>query len=243
MSYREDHIFEFQNRHDDKEEANSDFTSSSKKCGLAMGTNRLKLDTGLLFVLLLAARWGNEVVDGFVAVPQRNLHQRSCSGSLRSLSASFSADSDKENDPREGIPQLPATGSSSKKQEPSDTDVNGNKPFVASKKFQLQYTCNVCETRNSHYVSRIAYRNGVVIVRCKGCDSQHLIADNLGWTDYDGGFQGETNTIEDYFAASSDGNTTVSRVSEEVFQLEKILQEHNTKSGSIVGEDGELALE
>jgi hypothetical protein len=29
-------------------------------------------------------------------------------------------------------------------------------PFVASRKFQLQYTCNVCETRNTNSVSRVA---------------------------------------------------------------------------------------
>ena len=82
----------------------------------------------------------------------------------------------------------------------------------------------------------------VVIARCKGCDSQHLIADNLGWTDYDGGFRGnQTNTIEDYFAG--DETVKVNRVSTEVFHLEKILQSYSTDSGSIVGDDGKLALE
>jgi hypothetical protein len=84
-----------------------------------------------------------------------------------------------------------------------------------------------------------AYRNGVVITVCKGCDSQHLIADNLGWTDYDGGFEGDTNTIEDYFVNKGQEDS-VSRVSEDVFQLEKLL---DMPSGSIIGEDGNAAME
>jgi hypothetical protein len=87
----------------------------------------------------------------------------------------------------------------------------------------------------------IADRSGVVIARCKGCESQHVIADNLGWTDYKGGFQkGETN-IEDYFANRGMADN-VSRVSTDVFNLEKALS-HDTKSGSIIGDDGNPALE
>jgi hypothetical protein len=67
-----------------------------------------------------------------------------------------------------------------------------------------------------------------------------LIADNLGWTDYKGGFQEETN-IEEYFA-NRGLEDNVNRVSQEVFQLEKMLF-HDSKSGSIVGDDGNPALE
>jgi hypothetical protein len=119
--------------------------------------------------------------------------------------------------------------------------------MVASRQFQLQYTCKVCESRNQHTVSRIAYRQGVVIARCKGCDTQHLIADHLGFT---GGFPGSgssrnnetrTATIEEHFADTGAG--VVNRVSREVFDLELVLQVHDAKSGSIMGENGELAME
>lgn len=151
------------------------------------------------------------------------------------------------------IPQLPAIGESSfgaksssgaaenQQQQQQEPLAAGEKKAVAfvSDKFELQYTCKICDTRNAHRVSRLAYRNGVVITVCKGCDSQHLIADNLGWTDYDGGFEGDTNTIEDYFVAKGQ-HDSVNRVSEDVFELEKLL---DIPSGSIIDDDGNPALE
>ena len=52
-------------------------------------------------------------------------------------------------------------------------------------RFEIQFTCNVCEAPNSHSISRHAYTKGTVLVTCPGCQSSHLIADNLNWIEDD----------------------------------------------------------
>jgi hypothetical protein len=116
--------------------------------------------------------------------------------------------------------------------------------FVGSAHFQLAYTCNICETRNHHRVSRTAYRQGMVVATCKGCDSKHLIADNLG-TGLDNMGTGESANIEDYFKSKGEKDNVsynVSRVSPEVFELEKIL-DFDTSGGAIIGDDGMPVME
>ncbi|KAK2968177.1 hypothetical protein RJ640_018270 [Escallonia rubra] len=58
----------------------------------------------------------------------------------------------------------------------------------------MVFTCKVCETRSVKTMCRKSYDEGVVVVRCGGCDNLHLIADHLGWF-------GEPGKIEDLLAA------------------------------------------
>ena len=85
-------------------------------------------------------------------------------------------------------------------------------------------------------LSLLAYREGVVISVCKGCDAKHLIADNIGWSGVDMNSQ---KNIEDYL---KNQGTEVNRVSTEVFELEKVLN-FDTKGGAILGEGGRPVLE
>ncbi|EOD40172.1 DNL zinc finger protein [Emiliania huxleyi CCMP1516] len=59
------------------------------------------------------------------------------------------------------------------------------KPKAKTDRFELQFTCNKCDTRNTHQISRLAYGEGTVIVTCPGCGVNHLVADNLNWIEDD----------------------------------------------------------
>mmetsp|Transcript_7388 Transcript_7388/g.18446 ORF Transcript_7388/g.18446 Transcript_7388/m.18446 type:complete len:226 (-) Transcript_7388:381-1058(-) len=67
--------------------------------------------------------------------------------------------------------------------EPISVPVNGDAVPIAKirPKMGMIFTCNVCETRQTRQFSKLAYEKGIVIVKCKGCEKRHLIADNLGW--------------------------------------------------------------
>ena len=80
---------------------------------------------------------------------------------------------------------LGAAPASKKPQENNEETATGPIPFarVAPRKFQILFTCKVCETRNSHMISRLAYQQGIVIATCPGCGSRHLLADKTGLLD------------------------------------------------------------
>ena len=89
-------------------------------------------------------------------------------------------------------------------------------------KLLLAFTCKVCNTRNSKSITKVAYTKGVVIVRCDGCQNNHLIADNLSWfTDMNG-----KKNIEDILAEKGE---KVQRIELGEF-LEKVVGELEAES-------------
>ena len=68
---------------------------------------------------------------------------------------------------------------------PQDLSNDGDKTHKTLGKIKgtlyLEFTCNKCEYRSEKTISKQAYKDGVVLIRCDGCESIHLIADNLGW--------------------------------------------------------------
>mmetsp|Transcript_15441 Transcript_15441/g.41443 ORF Transcript_15441/g.41443 Transcript_15441/m.41443 type:complete len:191 (+) Transcript_15441:92-664(+) len=88
----------------------------------------------------------------------------------------------------------------------SDGSTSGHADAIAAKgadlsttrpgerRLMMVFTCKRCETRDTKTFSKVAYEQGVVIVRCGGCQALHLIADNLGWF-------GEERNVEEILAS------------------------------------------
>ena len=89
------------------------------------------------------------------------------------------------------------------------SDVPGVK--TGGDKFVMLYTCKVCDTRSAKTISKHAYENGSVVVRCPGCSNLHLIADNLGTF-------GDQFNIQEYIKEQGE-NVKVVNSEEDVLEL------------------------
>ena len=202
-----------------------------------------------LMAPLLAAITATSQCDAFMTLH----HSRPSTTHLLSASQDDTANSDPD-EPQEEPPSpfaLPPIGASSYCDSNRDSANNDGMSMdnlseisngikisadqIASRKFQLQYTCKICNTRNSIKVTRIAYRKGIVIAKCKGCDNKHLIADNLNWLsgfDYDNGERNIEQFMENRSEESEFANEDlVMRVDKEVFDLESVLYKDQAVGG------------
>ena len=72
------------------------------------------------------------------------------------------------------------SGEEGKEEEVSSEREKQAAPQTAGR-LRMVYTCKKCSTRSAQEFSKQSYLEGVVLVRCPGCKSLHLVADNLGW--------------------------------------------------------------
>ena len=59
--------------------------------------------------------------------------------------------------------------------------VDQDSQLKSENRLLIGFTCKKCSHRTHRTMSHHAYHNGIVLIECSGCQSRHLIADNLGW--------------------------------------------------------------
>ena len=61
----------------------------------------------------------------------------------------------------------------------ANNDTHKRNPLTA--KLFLAFNCKVCSHRNQKFITKSSYEMGTVLVRCEGCENNHIIADHLNW--------------------------------------------------------------
>ncbi|WLF81216.1 hypothetical protein PVL30_005013 [Lodderomyces elongisporus] len=84
------------------------------------------------------------------------------------------------------------------------------KPKGEQGELLIEFTCNVCDHRSQHNMSKQAYEHGTVLIQCPECKNRHLIADHLGFI-RDEGFN-----LEDYLGSEGE------EVNQNVLQFNKV---------------------
>lgn len=79
----------------------------------------------------------------------------------------------------------------------------------------MAFTCTKCDTKQARTFSKDSYQNGVVLIRCGGCNNLHLVADNLGW------FRDGKTNIEDLMKEKGSSVTTNVNSETMEFQLNR----------------------
>ena len=79
----------------------------------------------------------------------------------------------------------------------------------------MMMTCTVCGTKQTKIFTKRAYYKGSVLIRCEGCPTVHLVADNLGW------FEDEATNIEKIMAKKGE---EVKRMSADADSLDMFKQ-------------------
>ena len=93
-------------------------------------------------------------------------------------------------------------------------------------KFLMMYTCKKCDGRNAQLVSKLAYKEGIVISTCKTCKVTHFIADNLKKLD----MSEYGSKIDEYLESKGERVQRISLTPEEV------------ENNFLIDKDGELTL-
>ena len=88
--------------------------------------------------------------------------------------------------------------------------------------YVIMFTCEVCEAKSVKSFSKNSYHQGVVLIRCEGCDKIHLIADNLGW------FEDKPVNIEDIMKRQSKSMIKITDNAEVVNIFSRFMQNKKT---------------